>query len=180
MPDNGEALDGTKDSTADDFLSWGEFRYFNIYICVYAAMYDAFAKIDGATGGGADNGRDGDDLRMETDEWLAGYKRVADIYGFQGLTSDKLGDDAAAMKVFGEIDDNGALTKRAEVLEWPGRAPPPAPPPTPTTHPLPSPICFHILPPPRAQPPHHTPPTPSSPSCPRRRYCADGRVVGVH
>ena len=108
MPDNGEALDGTKDSTADDFLSWGEFRYFNIYICVYAAMYDAFAKIDGATGGGADNGRDGDDLRMETDEWLAGYARVADIYGFQGLTKDKLADDAAAMKVFGEIDDNGA------------------------------------------------------------------------
>ena len=32
MPDTGEALDGTKDSTADDFLSEGEVRYLNIYL----------------------------------------------------------------------------------------------------------------------------------------------------
>ena len=42
----------------------------NAYLCIYAAMYDAFAKIDG---GGA--GRDaGDDLRMELNEWMEGYK----------------------------------------------------------------------------------------------------------
>ena len=79
MPDTGAVIDGTKSSTADDFLSFGEFRYFNIFICAYAAMYDAFAKIDGALGGGASEGRDGDALRMEKDEWLAGYKRVAGV-----------------------------------------------------------------------------------------------------
>ena len=107
MPDTGEKLEGTK-STADDFLSFGEFRYFNIFICAYAAMYDGFAKIDGALGGGASEGRDGDDLRMEKDEWLAGYKAVAGAYGFEGLKKDKLGDDDAAMVVFNAIDDNGA------------------------------------------------------------------------
>ena len=39
-------------------------------------MYDAFAKIDGAATGGASEGRDGDDLRMEEAEWMAGYSRV--------------------------------------------------------------------------------------------------------
>ena len=27
MPDTGAVLEGTKGATADDFLSWGEFRY---------------------------------------------------------------------------------------------------------------------------------------------------------
>ena len=106
MEDDGTVLDGTKSSTADDFVSWGEFRMLNAFLCIYAAMYDAFAKIDGATSGGAATGRDGDDLRMDKSEWLAGYKRVTG-YGFLGLSEDKLTNETTAMAVFNKIDDNG-------------------------------------------------------------------------
>ena len=43
--DTGAKIKGTKGATDDDFVSVEEFRLFNVYICVYAAMYDAFAKI---------------------------------------------------------------------------------------------------------------------------------------
>jgi hypothetical protein len=43
--DNGEVLEGTKTSTADDFVSKGEFRLFCAYLCIYASMFDAFAKV---------------------------------------------------------------------------------------------------------------------------------------
>ena len=33
-----QVLDGTKDSTADDFVSFGEFRLLNAYLCIYATM----------------------------------------------------------------------------------------------------------------------------------------------
>ena len=36
--DDGKVLDGTKSSTADDFVSKGEFRFLNAYLCIYAAM----------------------------------------------------------------------------------------------------------------------------------------------
>ena len=79
-----------------------------VFLCAYATMYDAFAMIDGALeDDGADSGRDGgDDLRMELDEWMAGYKRVTG-YGFVGLSESKLRGDAAAKRVFAKMDDNG-------------------------------------------------------------------------
>ena len=75
----------------------------NAYLCIYAAMYDAFAKIDG---GGA--GRDaGDDLRIEEAEWIAGYQNVCGAagYGFVALSSVK--SDSAAKEAFKRMDDNG-------------------------------------------------------------------------
>ena len=45
MDDDGTFLEGTQ-STADDYVSWGEFRLLNAYLCIYAAMYDAFMNID--------------------------------------------------------------------------------------------------------------------------------------
>ena len=36
--DTGKVLEGTKTATADDFVSKGEFRLFNAYVCIYAAM----------------------------------------------------------------------------------------------------------------------------------------------
>ena len=75
--DSGAKIEGTKKATADDFVSKGEFRLFCTYACVYAAMFDAFSKIDG---GGA--GRDAkDDRRMDLGEWVKGYRGVRD-YGF--------------------------------------------------------------------------------------------------
>ena len=36
--DSGKVLEGTKTSTADDFVSKGEFRLFCAYLCIYAGM----------------------------------------------------------------------------------------------------------------------------------------------
>jgi len=36
--DTGKVIEGTKKSTADDFVSKGEFRLFCAYACIYAAM----------------------------------------------------------------------------------------------------------------------------------------------
>ena len=43
--DTGKVIKGTKDATDDDFVSVEEFRLFNVYVIIYAAMFDAFAKI---------------------------------------------------------------------------------------------------------------------------------------
>jgi hypothetical protein len=101
--DTGEIIAGTEDATDDDFVSWEEFRLFCVYLIVYAAMFDAFAKIDG---GGA--GRDaGDDLRIELREWLIGYKSVSN-YGFVALEDVQSLTKKEATKLFNEkIDDNG-------------------------------------------------------------------------
>ena len=85
MPDVGAVIEGTKSSTADDFLSFGEFRYFNIFICAYAAMYDAFARLDG---GDAGRGPD-DDLRLTEQEFVSGYRSVVEVYGFVGLSKQR-------------------------------------------------------------------------------------------
>ena len=63
-PDYGKVVKGTKNAKQDDFISKEEFRIFCVYVIIYAAMFDAFSKIDG---GGA--GRDaGDDKRIEKEE----------------------------------------------------------------------------------------------------------------
>ena len=38
---------GTKNAKQDDYVTKDEFRFFCVYIIIYAAMFDAFAKIDG-------------------------------------------------------------------------------------------------------------------------------------
>ena len=43
--DTGDVMKGTKNATDDDFVSVEEFRLFCVYVCVYATMFDAFAKI---------------------------------------------------------------------------------------------------------------------------------------
>ena len=98
--DTGAKIKGTKKATDDDYVSKEEFRLFNAYVCIYAAMYDGFSKIDG---GGA--GRDAkDDRRVDLEEWLKGYKGVSD-YGFVAFAS--ITDDASATAVFKQIDANG-------------------------------------------------------------------------
>mmetsp|Transcript_12756 Transcript_12756/g.25927 ORF Transcript_12756/g.25927 Transcript_12756/m.25927 type:complete len:231 (-) Transcript_12756:343-1035(-) len=98
--DTGKVIEGTKKASADDFVSKGEFRLFCAYIIMYAAMFDAFSKIDG---GGA--GRDAnDDRRVDLNEWLTGYGGITK-YGFVALTG--MGDEVAATGVFNSMDDNG-------------------------------------------------------------------------
>jgi len=97
--DDGEVLEGTKSATADDFVSKGEFRLFCAYLSIYAAMFDAFSKIDG---GG--EGLEGDDRKIDLGEWMAGYKGVKE-HGFIAMADLKGDEDAKA--VFSKIDDNG-------------------------------------------------------------------------
>jgi hypothetical protein len=66
--DSGVKIKGTKTATDDDFVSVEEFKLFCVYLIVYAAMFDAFAKIDG---GGAGRGKN-DDKRIVLDEFLTG------------------------------------------------------------------------------------------------------------
>lgn len=108
---DGKVLEGTKNATADDFVSWGEFRYMNVFLCYYGAMYDAFSQIDGGSAG-----REGDDLRIDKSEWMSAYKKVNN-YGFVAL--DAIKTDAQATKAFGEIDDNGGgFILFDELSEW--------------------------------------------------------------
>eukprot|EP00613_Pedinella_sp_CCMP2098_P047261 CAMPEP_0171835758 /NCGR_PEP_ID=MMETSP0992-20121227/11173_1 /TAXON_ID=483369 /ORGANISM="non described non described, Strain CCMP2098" /LENGTH=581 /DNA_ID=CAMNT_0012451641 /DNA_START=47 /DNA_END=1792 /DNA_ORIENTATION=- len=98
--DTGEKIEGTKKATADDFVSKKEFRLFCAYLCVYAAMFDAFAKVDG---GGA--GRDAsDDRRIDLAEMEKGYKGIG---GFGFVAFKDLNTKADATAVFKSIDDNG-------------------------------------------------------------------------
>ena len=99
--DSGAVIKGTKKSTADDYVSKGEFRLFCAYLCIYGTMFDAFAKIDG---GGA--GRDAkDDRRVDRAEWLKGYRSVSE-HGFVALAG--VADDAAAEALFAKMDSDGA------------------------------------------------------------------------
>ena len=70
--DMGEKIKGTKNAKQDDYVSEKEFRLFCTYACAYAAMYDAFAKIDGGSAGRDAN----DDKRIEKEEFLKGFKGV--------------------------------------------------------------------------------------------------------
>ena len=98
--DDGKKIAGTKNAKQDDFVSEDEFQLFCTYACSYAAMFDAFAKIDG---GGA--GRDAnDDKRIEKDEWMTGFKGMAG-YGFKAFEGMATKEDATA--AFEKMDDNG-------------------------------------------------------------------------
>ena len=98
--DDGNVLDGLKTATHDDYVSWEEFRLFCCYLIIYAAMFDAFAKIDG---GGSGRGAD-DNKRIELDEWIAGWKSVRS-HGFIALA--QISTEEEAIQVFAQIDDNG-------------------------------------------------------------------------
>jgi hypothetical protein len=107
--DMGAVIAGTKKATGDDFVSFEEFRLFNAYLCVYAAMFDAFAAIDGGGRGRTKT----DDRRIDVAELQAGFKGLGS-YGFvafQGLETKK---DAKAL--FLRIDDNGGGVVLLE--EW--------------------------------------------------------------
>ena len=100
--DTGAVIKGTKKATDDDFVSKEEFRLFNVYLIVYAAMFDAFAKIDG---GGS--GRDAnDDKRVELEEFKSGFKGVTG-YGFKAFEPLWDAKKKDARLVFESIDDNG-------------------------------------------------------------------------
>jgi len=97
--DDGTIIEGTNGSTADDFVSKAEFRLFCGYLCIYAAMYDGFSRIDGF---GA--GKEGDDRRIDMSEWIAGYRKISDL-GFVALAN--VVDDTTALEAWKLMDING-------------------------------------------------------------------------
>jgi len=48
---------GTKTATKDDYVQRSEFRFLNVYLCIYALMYDAFSVVDGGDGVTKDDDR---------------------------------------------------------------------------------------------------------------------------
>merc|ERR1711920_1030428 len=109
------------------------FRVLCVYLILYAAMYDAFAIIDGAIGGVED--KHGDDRKMTEDEWAAGYKKVAD-HGFIGLKKAAAMDAAGAAKVFKDMNSgrdadgkeygNDSVVMLAEFCAYVEQSAPPA------------------------------------------------------
>lgn len=58
---------GNTKTDGDDYVQFGEFRLLCTYLCIYAAIYEAFGNVDGG-GKGIDAT---DDRRISKDEWTA-------------------------------------------------------------------------------------------------------------
>lgn len=61
---------GNTKTTGDDYVQFREFRLLCTYLCVYAAIFEAFGNVDGG-GKGIDAT---DDRRISKDEWTANGK----------------------------------------------------------------------------------------------------------
>jgi len=93
------------DATTDDYVTRGEFRLAVAYLCLYAAMFDAFNLIDGGSAGTTAT----DDRRMSLEEWKAAYGKIAEAgYGFVALAkiADEKTEDSPE-SVFKEMDADG-------------------------------------------------------------------------
>lgn len=84
--------------SADDYISFAEFRIFTIYLRIYAAMFDIFVNIDGGEGRDAS-----DDSRIELPEFLKMYESIKGL-GFIALEGVSSEDDAK--EIFHKIDAN--------------------------------------------------------------------------
>ena len=83
---------------ADDYVGFSEFRMFNLYLCVYAIMYDAFCHIDASEQSSSES--EGD-KRISSSEWLQNYKKVVD-YGFAAFVT--INNDDSAKEHFNGMD----------------------------------------------------------------------------
>ena len=91
---------GTVAATTDDYVTKSEFRCLCAYLCLYAAMFDAFSAIDGSTG-------EFDDRRMSLEEWEGSFETLK-AYPFEAVAkiiSETTEDTAAS--VFAEMDADG-------------------------------------------------------------------------
>ena len=95
---NGKVLKGAKTATADDYISFPEFRMFCVYLQIFAALYDVFTSVDGGEGRTED-----DDSRINLEEFLGGYHSLGGL-GFQALQG--LDTDEKATNLFKAVDAN--------------------------------------------------------------------------
>ena len=109
-------IGGTKTATTDDYVQRKEFRYLNVYLCIYALMYDAFNKVDGCSAGRTKD----DDRRISKAE----LEKACD--GFKGhplLGVKMMGmpekDYGNIGNIFAEMDsDNKGMVLLKEWCEW--------------------------------------------------------------
>jgi Ca2+-binding EF-hand superfamily protein len=97
---DGSVLGGMKTATADDYVSFAEFRLFTIFLRIYASMFSIFITVDG---GGEGRSKD-DDARISLDEFLASYQE-AKAHGFEAFKDVDSEEDAK--ELFETIDTNG-------------------------------------------------------------------------
>jgi len=93
------------DATTDDYVTRGEFRLAVAYLCLYAAMFDAFNAIDGGSEGTTAT----DDRRMSLEEFTAALPKLKEAqYGFVAL-ADMVDDakESSPETVFKSIDADG-------------------------------------------------------------------------
>ena len=96
----GKVIAGAKTATADDYISFPEFRVFCVYLQVFAALFDVFTTVDG---GGAGRTED-DDLRISEEEFMENYHILGKL-GFAALQS--VDSDDSATSLFRAVDVNG-------------------------------------------------------------------------
>jgi hypothetical protein len=98
----GKKMLNDKTIDTDDYVEASEFRYLAVYLCVYCAMFDAFAMIDGNSEGITAD----DDRRMDITEWKRSYSKIAG-HGFVAFKSLENSTDARLEAVFREMDAAG-------------------------------------------------------------------------
>ncbi len=93
--------EGGNDAVSEQYVSFAEFRLFNAYLCVYAALLDSFSRINESSD------------RIDYDEFMQRYNYVRD-YGFLVLDSFESADDATAF--FNALDVDGS--NQVSYQEW--------------------------------------------------------------
>lgn len=97
---DGSVLGGMKTATADDYVSFAEFRLFTIFLRIFASMFSIFITVDG---GGEGRSKD-DDARISLDEFMASYEE-SKAHGFEAFKD--VNSDEDAKNLFEKIDVNG-------------------------------------------------------------------------
>jgi len=90
---------GNTKTTGDDYVQYKEFRLLCTYLCIYAAIYEAFSTVDGG-GKGIDHT---DDRRVSKDEWI---KNSGNLLGHP-LLSLSLSADGDPGMIFDAMDADG-------------------------------------------------------------------------
>merc|ERR1711934_407500 len=90
---------GNTKTTGDDYVQFREFRLLCTYLCVYAAIYEAFGNVDGG-GKGIDAT---DDRRISKDEWTTN----GNLLKGHPLLSLSIGANGDPSMIFDAMDGDG-------------------------------------------------------------------------
>lgn len=121
-----KAIRGMASATEDDFVERGEFRLLCSYLCLYAAMYDAFKYLDGSHAKAAqptsvftsvEAAADAHDNKISQEEWMAGYTQFAGSPFF--ILNECASNPEAAASAWAMMDADGkGAVLLVEFCEW--------------------------------------------------------------